>query len=48
MDGSRELKWIVRIQKYGRLRLIKSYPNQGSEAKTKFCFLNTEAGDLGG
>ena len=31
MDGSRELKRIVRIQKYSHLRLIKSYLNQGSE-----------------
>jgi hypothetical protein len=34
MDRSRELKRIVRIQKYSHLRLIKSYLNQGSEARS--------------
>ncbi len=33
MDGFRKLKRIVRIQRYSRLRLINSYPNQVSEAK---------------
>ena len=34
MDGSQKLKGIVQIQRYSRLRLINSYPNQVSEAKT--------------
>ena len=48
MDGSRELKRIVRIQKYSHLRLIKSYLNQGSEAKNLSFLLNDDSVKMAG
>jgi hypothetical protein len=35
IDGSRERERIVQIQRYGRLRLIKGYPNLGPDLKSK-------------